>query len=96
MTNEFGRSVSVIEHGRVAGRIGGFLQPGGITAVGREVAFVDGGGNRLTLIDAYTLKRRIGTASAGAGPTHAVAGLRMRPCAQPLERPAPASAEICR
>ena len=72
VTNEFGRSVSVVEHGKLARRIGGFLQPGGITAVGRHVAVVDVGANRLTLIDAYTLKQ-IGTANAGSGPTHAVA-----------------------
>jgi DNA-binding beta-propeller fold protein YncE len=72
VTNEFGHSVSAIEQASIIRRIGGFVQPGGITAVGHDVAVVDVGANRLTLIDAYTLQR-VGTASAGAGPTHAVA-----------------------
>lgn len=71
--NEFGRSVSVIQGTRVVREIGGFVQPGGVVAVGAEVAVVDVGADSLTLIDARTL-RVIGRLGAGAGPTHAVAG----------------------
>src|SRR5207302_3787130 len=74
--NEFGESVSVISGGRVIGRIGGFLQPGGLAAVGPaanpSVAVVDVRANTVSLIDARTL-RLLAKAPAGAGPTHAVA-----------------------
>jgi len=73
VSNEFSRSVSVIDGTRVVRQIGGFVQPGGIVAVGPDVAVVDVGADAVTLIDAHTL-RVIGRLPAGAGPTHAVAG----------------------
>lgn len=69
--NEFGGSVSVIVGARVIGRIGGFTQPGGLAAVGGDVAVVDVRTDTVTLIDARTL-RVIGRAAAGEGPTHVV------------------------
>lgn len=72
VTDEFGRSVSVVAHGRVVRSIGGFVQPGGIAAVGGDVAVVDVGADRLTLLDDHSLKA-IATVSAGAGRTHVVA-----------------------
>jgi YVTN family beta-propeller protein len=71
--NEFGRGLSVIQGAKVVANIGGFVQPGGITAVGASIAVVDVRRNDVTLIDARTLKR-IASLPAGAGPTHAAAG----------------------
>ncbi|MEO8967688.1 MAG: YncE family protein [Solirubrobacteraceae bacterium] len=73
VADEFGRAVSVISHGREIRRIGGFTQPGGIAAVGKDVAVVDVGADAVTLIDARTL-RVLGRAPAGAGISHVVAG----------------------
>jgi len=75
--NEFGRSVSVIDGTTVVRQIGGFVQPGGLAAVGRAVAIVDVGADTLTLVDARSLKLS-GRVSAGAGPTHVVAGTNGR------------------
>jgi DNA-binding beta-propeller fold protein YncE len=69
--NEFGHSVSVIRGARTIARIGGFLQPGGLAAVGRDVAVVDVGADTVTLIDAASF-RVLGSAHAGQGPTHLV------------------------
>lgn len=71
VANEHGASVSVIAGGRVVRRVGGFVQPGGVAAVGSEIAVVDVGADTVTLIDARTL-RVLGHARAGSGPTHAV------------------------
>lgn len=73
VADEFGRAVSVVAGAHVVGRIGGFVQPGGIAAAGKDVAVVDVGADMVTLIDAGTL-RVVGRAPAGAGPTHVVAG----------------------
>jgi DNA-binding beta-propeller fold protein YncE len=73
--NEFGRSVSVVTGWRVVAQVGGFLQPGGLAAVGREMAVVDVRANTVTLIDAHSL-RVLGKVPAGQGPTHVVAGGR--------------------
>jgi DNA-binding beta-propeller fold protein YncE len=71
--NEFGQSVSVIVGTRVVGQVGGFQQPGGLAAVGPDVAVVDVRTNSVTLIDATSL-RVVGRAPAGEGPTHVVSG----------------------
>ena len=71
--NEFGRSVSVLAGRRMVAQIGGFMQPGGLAAVGGEVAAVDVRADTVTLIDAHGF-RVIGKAPAGKGPTHLVAG----------------------
>ena len=70
--DEFGDSVSVVPAGRAVARIGGFLQPGGIAAIGGDVAVVDVRADTVTLIDARSL-RVIARAAAGHGPTHVVA-----------------------
>jgi DNA-binding beta-propeller fold protein YncE len=71
--NEFGRSVSVLAGRRMVAQIEGFIQPGGLAAVGGEVAVVDVRADAVTLIDAHSL-RVLGKAPAGKGPTHVVAG----------------------
>ena len=71
--NEFGKSLSVIEGTRVVDQIGGYVQPGGIAAVGPAVAVVDVGADTVSLLNARSL-RLIGRLRAGAGPTHVVAG----------------------
>jgi DNA-binding beta-propeller fold protein YncE len=73
--NEFGRSVSVLAERRMVAQIGGFLQPGGLAAVGGALAVVDVRADAVTLIDAHSL-RVLGKAPAGEGPTHVVAGDR--------------------
>ena len=75
--NEFGHSVSVIAGTRVIGLIGGFVQPGGLAAVGSDLAVVDVGAKSVTLIDPHSLRIK-GRLSAGAGPTHVVADRRGR------------------
>lgn len=70
--DEFGRSVSVVVERHVVARIGGFLQPGGLAAVGADVGVVDVRADTITLIDAHSL-RVLGRAQAGKGPTHVVA-----------------------
>jgi hypothetical protein len=74
VANEHGESVSVVQGGRVVRRIGGFTQPGGVTAAGDDVAVVDVGADTVTLIDARTL-RTLGGLPAGSGPTHAAGAL---------------------
>ncbi len=69
--DEFGKDVSVVEHGRVIHTVGGFLQPGGATVAGALVAVIDVGADTLSLIDPRTL-RTLGTTAAGSGPTHGV------------------------
>ncbi len=70
--DEFGKSLSVIEGSRVVGKIPGFLQPGGVAAVGIAVAVVDVRANTVTLVDART-GHALNRLPAGAGPTHVVA-----------------------
>ncbi len=77
VANEFGHSVSVIQGSRVIRQIGGFVQPGGLAAVRRAVAIVDVSANTVTLINARRLTL-IARVSAGAGPTHVVAGTNER------------------
>lgn len=71
--NEFGRSVSVVGGRRVVAQVGGFVQPGGLAAVGAAVAVVDVGADTVTLIDAHSLAV-LGSAQAGNGPTHSAGG----------------------
>ncbi|MGI8696603.1 MAG: YncE family protein [Mycobacteriales bacterium] len=69
--NEVGGTLSVLRPGHVVRTIGGLRQPGGVVAAGSLVAVVDVGSFTLTTYDLAT-GRRITTAKAGAGPTHAV------------------------
>jgi DNA-binding beta-propeller fold protein YncE len=73
--NEFGGSVSVVAGRRVVAQIAGFLQPGGLAAVGGEVAVVDVRADAVTLVEGRRL-RVVGRAAAGEGPTHVVAAGR--------------------
>ena len=75
VTDEFGHAVSVVGRDRVIRRIGGFVQPGGVAAVGGDVAAVDVGADTVSLIDARTLTV-IGRVSFGSGVTHDAAGRR--------------------
>jgi len=75
VADEFGRSVSVLKGPRVIATIGGFVQPGGIAAVGSDVAVVDVRANSVTLIEA-SAHRVLGRLQAGQGPTHVVTGRR--------------------
>jgi DNA-binding beta-propeller fold protein YncE len=69
VSNEFGRSVSVVQSGRVVGRVSGFAQPGGLTAIGGRVVAVDVRTNTVHVIDAATL-RTLAVLPAGKGPSH--------------------------
>ena len=71
--DENGDTVSVVRGGRRVGRVRVALQPGGLAAAerGTRVAVVAVRERVLELFDARTL-RRVGRASAGVGPTHAV------------------------
>jgi DNA-binding beta-propeller fold protein YncE len=72
VADEFGRGISVIEPDGTVRTVPGFVQPGGVAASGHDVAVVDVGADTVTLLDAHTLTR-LGTAPAGAGPTHVAA-----------------------
>jgi DNA-binding beta-propeller fold protein YncE len=76
VSDELGGSLSVIAGRHVVARIGGFEQPGGLAAVGEDVAVVDVRADRLTLLNARTLTR-LAALDAGLGPTHAAAGDRV-------------------
>lgn len=69
--NEFGKSVSVIEDGRVRSTITGLKQPGGVVGAGATFAVVDVGSFLVSTYDVRTL-HRLATVRAGAGPTHGV------------------------
>jgi DNA-binding beta-propeller fold protein YncE len=73
VSNEFGRSVSVLAGRRAITQIAGFVQPGGLAVAGPDLAVVDVRADTVTLIDARSL-RVLGKTPAGAGPTHIVAG----------------------
>ncbi len=73
VSDEFGQSVSVLKGPRVVATVGGFVQPGGIAAVGPDVAVVDVRANSVTLIDVGA-RRVLGRLAAGQGPTHVVTG----------------------
>jgi hypothetical protein len=73
VSDEEGGNVAVVAGGREIDRIGGFVQPGGVAAVGPDIAVVDVGADTLTLIDARTLRVR-GRLRAGSGPTHDAVG----------------------
>jgi DNA-binding beta-propeller fold protein YncE len=76
--DEGANRVSVFRAGRPAGSVPVAAQPGGVVALAGELAVVSVRERRLELFDARTLKR-IGSAPAGLGPTHA-ACLPAGPC----------------
>ncbi len=73
VADEFGHAVSVLSGARQIREIRGFTQPGGLAAVGKDVALVDVGADVITLIDGRSLKI-LGRVPVGSGITHDVAG----------------------
>lgn len=73
--DENGRSVAVVEDGRVVHTFTDVTQPAGLAAVGDLVSLVDVRQNDLTVYDAASLTR-VARLPAGAGPTHVVADRR--------------------
>jgi DNA-binding beta-propeller fold protein YncE len=71
VTDEFGRSLSVVREGRVVHRVDDLRQPGGVAATGTTALVVDVGAFTLT---GYALDgmERLARVPAGAGPTHVV------------------------
>jgi DNA-binding beta-propeller fold protein YncE len=76
--DEGANRVSVFRAGRPAGSFRVATQPGGVVGLGAELAVVSVRERRLELYDART-RRRIDSAPAGLGPTHA-ACLPSGPC----------------
>jgi DNA-binding beta-propeller fold protein YncE len=70
VSNEFSDTLAVVEAGRVLRELPAPAQPGGVTAVGTAVGVVGVRAHRLEVFDADSL-RALGSAPAGAGPTHA-------------------------
>ncbi|MCR6488993.1 YncE family protein [Amycolatopsis sp. OK19-0408] len=75
VANENGRSVAVVEDGRVVHTFTDVTQPAGLAPVGTLVSLVDVRQNDLTVYDAASLTR-VARLPAGAGPTHVVADRR--------------------
>jgi DNA-binding beta-propeller fold protein YncE len=70
VSNEFSDTLAVVESGRVLRELGAPAQPGGVAAAGTAVGVVGVRAHRLEVFDAGSL-RTLGSAPAGAGPTHA-------------------------
>ena len=77
VANEFGGTVSVVEGDRVVHTFNDATQPGGVAAVGEQVAMVDVRENTLTVYD-IARRTRIAELPAGQGPTHVIADRRGR------------------
>ncbi|MDT8914723.1 YncE family protein [Amycolatopsis sp. PS_44_ISF1] len=73
--NENGRSVAVVEGGKLVHTFTDVTQPAGLAAVGNLVGLVDVRQNDLSVYDAATLTR-VARLPAGGGPTHVVADRR--------------------
>ena len=73
VTDEFGHAISVLAGDRAVGAIGGFVQPGGVTTVGDDVAVVDVGADTVSLIGGRT-PTVLARVSFGSGLTHDAAG----------------------
>lgn len=72
VANEFGGTVVALRGANIVKDFAGLVQPGGIAAVGDSVGLIDVRKNNLTVYDPATLTV-VGSAPAGAGPTHVVA-----------------------
>jgi DNA-binding beta-propeller fold protein YncE len=72
VTNEFSNSISVVEGSEVIANLSSPSQPGGIAAASGNICVVGVRSHTVDVFDASSL-RLIGTAPAGAGPTHVVA-----------------------
>jgi len=71
VADEFGSTLSVLRGGRLERQVPVDVQPGGIAAVGEQVAIVSVRAYTVELVDPRTL-RGLGSQSAGEGPTHLV------------------------
>jgi DNA-binding beta-propeller fold protein YncE len=69
VSNEFSDTLAVVEAGRVLRELSAPAQPGGVAAGGSAVAVLGVRSHQLEVYDAGSL-RAVGTAPAGAGPTH--------------------------
>ncbi len=69
--DEMGDTISVIEAGRVIGKLIAPAQPGGLAAAGELVGVIAVAERVLEVYDANTLGS-VGSANAGVGPTHVV------------------------
>jgi DNA-binding beta-propeller fold protein YncE len=72
VTNEFSNSISVVERSAVIANLRSPSQPGGVATASGSICVVGVRSHTLEVIEAASL-RPIGTAPAGAGPTHVVA-----------------------
>lgn len=70
--NELGGTVSVLREGRIVKVFTDSVQPAGLAATGTAVGMLDARANTLTVYDADKLSI-LGSAPAGAGPTHLIA-----------------------
>ncbi|MGO8853875.1 MAG: YncE family protein [Mycobacterium sp.] len=70
--NELGGTVSALRDGRIVKVFTDSVQPAGLAAAGTAVGMLDARANTLTVYDADKLSI-LGSAPAGAGPTHLVA-----------------------
>jgi DNA-binding beta-propeller fold protein YncE len=70
VSNEFSDTLAVVQSGRVVRELPAPAQPGGVAAVGTAVGVVGVRSHRVEVFDADSL-RTLGSAPAGAGPTHA-------------------------
>ena len=71
VADEFGSSITLVEDGRRVRDVPVDAQPGGIAAVGDQVAIISVLGYTIELFDQRTLEGG-GSRNAGLGPTHAV------------------------
>ncbi len=71
--DEMGDTISVVEAGRVIGKLTAPVQPGGLAAAGELVGVIAVAERVLAVYDANSLES-VGSANAGVGPTHIVAG----------------------
>lgn len=72
--DEFGSTMSVVRGGRQVGQTPVDAQPGGVTAVGDQVASIAVRAYTIELFSATDSPRGGGSQSAGLGPSHAVTG----------------------
>jgi DNA-binding beta-propeller fold protein YncE len=70
VSNEFSDTLAVVQSGRVVRELPAPAQPGGVAAFGTAVGVVGVRSHRLEVFDGDSL-RSLGSAPAGAGPTHA-------------------------
>ncbi|WP_026910757.1 YncE family protein [Patulibacter minatonensis] len=72
--DEFGSTISVVRGGKLVGQVPADAQPGGIAAVGDQVALIAVRAYTVELFSASDRPRGTGAQSAGLGPSHVVTG----------------------